>query len=89
MPYTQIQISKLDISNFDFSNFDWRACKAHLKKRAGGYSDRAIHVAYSIARGRPIVGEHGIEQPQTREPMTASEVKWAINFFKLEEEKAA
>ncbi len=50
---------------------------------------RALHVLYSLARGRPIVGERGIEQPNTREPMTAARLKFELARFQLEEVKAA
>ena len=50
---------------------------------------RALHVLYSIARGRPIVGERGIEQPNTREPMTPSRLKFELVRYQLEEVKAA
>lgn len=92
--YTERQIQALSADNFNFSTFDQDKAKAAIKlKLANGQGvDRELHVAYSLSRGRPIIGKRGIEQLNTRQPLTPSSIRmWLIvpQFQKDQEETDA
>lgn len=97
------EASNFDFTNFDWraakAVFKWQmlAARAEANDKPGpelpeGYlhpgNVRALHVLYSIARGRPIVGERGIEQLNTRQPMLVSSLKFELARFQLGEEEA-
>jgi len=99
VPYTQDQIAALDAARFDFSTFDWRRARARLKQHALAARDddepgylidaREVHVTYSLARGRPIVGERGIEQLATREPISPAAIDFILSLYETEATDAA
>ena len=66
-------------------------CTPHRRRVPGlvpfpaGVSIRALHVTRSLYRGRPIVGERGIESPTTRDPMLAEQVQRIIDQYALPE----
>lgn len=99
-----LDASNFDFTNFDWraakDALKWQMLSARAEANdkpqpelPEGYIHprdvRALHVLYSLVRGRPIVGERGIEQPNTREPMTAARLKFELARFRLEEELAA
>jgi len=97
MPYSPEQIASLDRDNFDFSRFDFAKAKVDLKAHLawarslgqkvlrGRYVTdvRVLHVTYSLARGRPIVGARGIEQLNSRSPVNSDNVKWKLTNYAL------
>ena len=92
MPYTEKQIAALDAANLYFTNFDWNAAQAELKeclRTRTSFSDtRYTHIAYSLFRGRPIVGKRGIEHPNTREPVSPATIQYYIDRFQKQQEAA-
>mgnify|MGYP003964319293 CR=1 FL=1 len=93
MPYTEKQIAALDAANLDFSNFDWEAARAHLKgclRSHYSYPEtRYIHIAYSLCRGRPIVGDRGIECRNTHEPALRGTIQYYIDSYQKKTAEAA
>jgi len=84
MPYTENQIAALDRDNFDFDAFDWRRARRDLRRattEGSSWRTRFVHVAYSLAKGRPIVGPRGIEQIATRQPVRASDVESVLHEY--------
>lgn len=99
--YTPETITALSADRFDFTRFDWRRAKAaiveHLTDcrnlRRNGMADcvngeamRPLHVTYALARGREIVGPRGIEQANTRKPMSPNDVDYILSSYELPEE---
>lgn len=99
--YTPETIAALSADRFDFTRFDWRRAKRDIVEhladcrnlRRNGMADcvdgehmRSVHVTYALARGRDIVGPRGIEQANTREPMSPHAVDYVICRYVLREE---
>lgn len=92
MPYTEAQILALSADNFDFSNFDWRRARADLIatfKEGSSWRTRALHVTYSLARGRLIQGPRGIESPNTVTPIRVTEIQQILELYRQQEESNA
>ena len=97
MPYDPEDITRLSAENFDFTRFDWRLAKLHLKAYTIWcrleepkvmvdplkVDARDLHVTYSLARGRPIVGKRGIEQPNTEIPISKKRIAWVLELYEL------
>ncbi len=92
--YTKKQIQALHQDNFDFSKFDWEEAKEVLLDALHGTPSglkallrmgippRHLHVVYSMARGRPIVGDRGIEAYNTEIPIKPHDIKKVLSYFK-------